>query len=162
MSSCCPEAVAWAPNSLNFGHDKNLYVSDGFFGTNSVLRYNGTTGAYIGVFATGGGLNVPQDLIFGPDGNLFVHSVLTNRVLRYDGTTGAPLPAAGQAEATFVPNDGGSLAFGSDGNLYIANSATSSVRRYDGTTGAFIDVFVTTGSGGLNYYRLEAGRFGDS
>ena len=33
--------------------------------------------------------------------------------------------------------------------LYVVNSDTSEVLRYDGTTGAFIDAFVTPGSGGL-------------
>jgi hypothetical protein len=41
------------------------------------------------------------------------------------------------------------LAFGPDGNLYVVSELTDEVKRYNGTTGAFIDTFVTEGSGGL-------------
>jgi hypothetical protein len=54
------------------------------------VGYNGTTGAFLGVFAADG-LTSPNGLAFGPDGNLYVVDELTNRVLRFDGTTGAPL-----------------------------------------------------------------------
>jgi hypothetical protein len=70
-----------------FGPDGNLYVSG--FGSDNVLRYSGTTGALLGVFASGGGLDSPLGLVFGPDGNLYVSSAVTDNVLRYDGTTGA-------------------------------------------------------------------------
>jgi DNA-binding beta-propeller fold protein YncE len=46
------------------------------------------------------------------------------------------------------------VAFGPDGNLYVASFAGDEVKRYDGTTGAFIDTFVTVGSGGLDAPRL--------
>jgi DNA-binding beta-propeller fold protein YncE len=54
-----------------------------------VFRYNGSTGALMGTFASGGGLNFPCGLVFGPDGNLYVSSEFSNEVIRYNGTTGA-------------------------------------------------------------------------
>jgi DNA-binding beta-propeller fold protein YncE len=72
---------------LVFGPDGNLYVAS--FGTNEVIRYNGTTGVLIDTFASGGGLSGPFGLVFGPDGNLYVSSLFTNEVIRYNGTTGA-------------------------------------------------------------------------
>ena len=41
------------------------------------------------------------------------------------------------------------LAFGPDGNLYVCSGGTDSILRYNGSTGAFLNTFVTTGSGGL-------------
>src|SRR5262249_42797525 len=78
-------------------------------------------------------------------------------------------PTPGAYLRTFVtPASGGLLyplgvLFGPDGNgdgrqdLYVSNTdltglkgKSGNVRRYDGVTGAFIDTFVTEGSGGLN------------
>jgi sugar lactone lactonase YvrE len=124
-----------------------LLVSSG--GTDSVVRYDGRTGAFIDIFASGGGLDSPNGLVFGPDGNLYVGSTdgelgipENNRVLRYDGTTGAFID-------TFVaPGAGGlgepdGITFGLDGNLYVANTSAGNVLRYDGTSGAFIDIFAS-------------------
>ncbi len=46
---------------------------------------------YLGDFVTphSGGLNGPGDLVFGPDGHLYVGNSRTDSVLRYDGRTGA-------------------------------------------------------------------------
>jgi hypothetical protein len=46
---------------LAFGPDGNLYVAS--TGNNQVLKYNGTTGAFISVF-TSTGLNLPFGLVF--------------------------------------------------------------------------------------------------
>src|ERR1035437_5447525 len=123
-------------------------------GTNSVLRYDGGTGAFLGTFASGGGLIQPYGIVFGPDGNLYVAGTHSSSVVRYNGVTGVFIDV-------FVPPGSGGLAepdglvFGPDGNLYLTNNQVgreqpSSVLRYNGITGAFIDIFVGVGSGGLN------------
>jgi DNA-binding beta-propeller fold protein YncE len=135
----------------------DLFVSSPGF--NSVLRYDGGTGTFLGAFASGGGLHFPSDLVFGPDGNLYVtNGVLGNNeggVMRYDGRTGAPLPSVGNSGAFFAAPDSGGLngpeglTFGPDGNLYVTSVMisdgvfpTGAVLRFNGTTGAFIDAFV--------------------
>ena len=60
-----------------------------FFKTDSVLRFDETSGTFLGVFASGPELQQPSGLVFGPDGNLYVASHGPNPVVRYDGTTGA-------------------------------------------------------------------------
>jgi DNA-binding beta-propeller fold protein YncE len=56
-----------------FGSDNNLYVSSGVFAKNnqSLLQYNGTTGAFQTVFAIQN-ITSPRGVLFGPDGNLYV------------------------------------------------------------------------------------------
>lgn len=61
---------------------------------------------------------------------------------------------AGVALGTFIAAGSGGQpvgapVFGPDGNLYILGSQNE-VLRYNGSTGAFIDIFVSPGSGGLS------------
>jgi streptogramin lyase len=134
-------------NGFTFGPDNNLYVGSDA----DIQQFDGTTGKYIGVFASTP--NSPADAnlnrpLFGPDGNLYVRNIAANSIERYDGTTG-------EFMGTFAA--GGSLSdplgftFGPDGNLYVASTGNDRILRYDGTSGAFIDTFVAQGSGGLDY-----------
>lgn len=124
--------------------DANLCVASR--GSNQVLSYDETTGAFIGTCATGGELLAPLPLVFGPDGNLYVGDLTS--IKRYNGTTGAFIDI-------FVTPGGEGLAFGPDGNLYVSSFGPGGgeVLRYNGNTGAFIDVFVPTGTGGLDVPR---------
>jgi WD40 repeat protein len=55
-----------SPRDVSFGYDGNLYVVSGL--NQSVKKYNGSTGAYIGDFVPSGsgGLTDPHFLVFGP------------------------------------------------------------------------------------------------
>ena len=74
---------------MKFGPDGHLYVSDYRDNAtgNAVYRYNGSTGAFINKFVASGagGLKIPEDLVFGPDGNLYVASDANHNVLRVSG-----------------------------------------------------------------------------
>jgi hypothetical protein len=138
-------AMAWGP-------DGNLYV--GSLNTNQVLRFDGTTGAFLGTFidaSTGLAADTPfmQGLQFRPDGKLYVLSRNTAEVQRFDATTGAFLDV-------FIPSGSGGLngakgmTVGPDRNWYISSGGTNQILRYSGATGAFLGVFVAAGSGGLS------------
>ncbi len=119
-----------------------------------MLRYDGRTGTFLDVFVASGsgGLDGPTDLLFGPDGHLYVSSFHNSRVLRYNGGTGAFLDEFVDPGSGGLVNPEG-LVFGPDGEFYVSNSAPGvldSVLRYDGTTGAFRDEFAAVGSGGLD------------
>lgn len=140
--------AAITPNSIVFGPDKELYLTD--TASNAVLRYDGKTGAFLNVFVSpfSGGLDIPRDLSFGPDRNLYVISENTDSILRYNGETGAFLGA-------FVTSGSGGLdrpshmAWGPDGNLYVNSRNPGQVLRFNGSTGAFMDVMVAPGTGGI-------------
>jgi Tol biopolymer transport system component/streptogramin lyase len=113
-----------SPRGLRFGPDGHLYVASSARTTgdvpdtncspldsapNSILRYDGTTGRFLSVFVPPGGggiagaaLNGPYDLLFAPDGRLYVTSFGNDQIRRYDGTTGAFVDV-------FVPTNSGGL-----------------------------------------------------
>ncbi|MFT5049164.1 MAG: streptogramin lyase [Chlamydiales bacterium] len=190
------------PSAIVFGRDGFAYVAS--FNTDSILRYDGETGAFDRVFVTTtpGNLNGPDaGMVFGPDGNLYVPSYFTDRIKRYDGVTGDFIgnfvgPAWANLDrprAVIFPGDGFAyvaserndmvlrvdeatgqttveelivddpatpadetggldgptgLAFGPDGLLYVASIQNNSVLRYE-PDGTFVDVFISSGLGGV-------------
>jgi|SRR5579859_2544301 len=148
------QSILGDPADVAFGPDGNLYVLDAqnpfdnfTQKRGSVLKFDGTSGAFMGIFALGQGTG-PFGITFGPDGNLYV-SDLADRgtgqghVMRYNGKTGAFMD-------DFVPccqlSEPFGLKFGPDGNLYV--TSVFQVLRFNGKTGAFMDVFATlTGLG---------------
>lgn len=123
-------AAAWLSGSPA---NADMLVSS--YGSNEILRYDQSTGAFKGVFASG--LSNPEGITFGPDGDLYVGNLASGQILRLDGQTGASLGvfAQGILSPTY-------LAFGPDGNLYVGSGRE--ILRYNGSTGAFMGVFVST------------------
>jgi outer membrane protein assembly factor BamB len=121
--------------------------------TDSVKRYDGTTGAFLGDFVSPGisGQQQPFPLALGPDGNLYVGGggILDPNVKRFDGTTGAFIDlciSVSPGAAIYT------VTFGPDGNLYGSVSRDSApvsgfVFVVDGTTCASLG---TIGAGVLN------------
>lgn len=125
---------------MTYGPDGNIYSTD--TATDAVYRFNGRTLAPMGVFVppASAGLNDPQGLCFGPDGNLYVTSAGqgTPKVLRFNGATGAFID---YFVAVAAPMPGG-IAFGPDGNLYYVCNTCQDVLLYDGQTGVYLGWFV--------------------
>ncbi len=93
------------------------------------------------MFSLRGGLSAPQDLAFGPDGNLYVSNGTGGSISRFDGSTGA---AIGGFSTVGLTHPHG-LTFGPDGNLYVVGAFSENVVRYNALTGAVIDEFVSQG-----------------
>ncbi len=149
------------PYGLAFGADGNFYVSS--FLTDKILRYNRKTGQFIDVFATGnqqaGGLNGPNNLLFAPDGNLYVTTQgsvardgqadfsagFASQVLLYNPQTGQSSifasPDPSPRSQGFVSLLG--MAIGpADGDLYVSDFAND-IRRYNLKNGEVVKVLST-------------------
>ena len=122
-----------SPSAANALED--LLIGD--WASHSVFRVDGNTGAVSPFVTSGsGGLNTPDGLTYGPDGNLYVSSALTSQVLRFDGQTGDFIDVFASTNI----NRAGFLSFGPDGLLYVCNG-NGRITRHNGITGAYVDVF---------------------
>ncbi len=140
---CClllllPAAYAGPPGAVG-----DLYVTKGAVA--QVDQFDGQTGAFVGMFAAGGGLDDAWGLAFAPNGNLFVCSEDNDVVIQYG--------ALGELIGTFASGGGldkpHGLAFGLNGNLLVASAGSANVLEYDWSSGAFVRVFAS--GGGLAY-----------
>lgn len=113
-----------APFGLTLGRLGDLYVTSE---SGEVLRYHGTTGAFLEVFvsaAANGGLDQPRGLTFKGDGNLLVASSGSDEVLEFDGQDGTPLGKWAQVGTATVltQTHPWGIRVGPGGNVYVART----------------------------------------
>ncbi|HKW29463.1 MAG TPA: Ig-like domain-containing protein [Verrucomicrobiae bacterium] len=130
------------PGSWTFDAAGDLYIADNYY--SHIVHYNGTNGAYLGVFVSSVS---PNNMTFGPDGNLYVADSNLG-VVRYNGTNGDFMDTFVPLGTNGVP-DAANLLFGPDENLYVYSASSNAVMRFDGHTGQFIGYFVPPGNAGL-------------
>jgi streptogramin lyase len=98
------------PFGLAFGPDGDLYVASGgsFFAgeqsPGSVVRYDGTTGAFKSTFAAHPQLLNPDGLAFGPNGDLYVSAFSSDQVFRFRGDNGAFVSIAASGPELHSPS----------------------------------------------------------
>ena len=121
----------------------------------AVLRYDGITGAFLGVvtpISLSNGISYPDELQVDSSNRLYVSvrgglNGQPGGIYRYDLATGVFIDAFLPIGVN-GPGDAPEYIFGPDNNLYVSSGgAGPNVTRYDGATGAFIDVFATDPQG---------------
>lgn len=108
----------------------------GDMSTNDVRRYDPTNGNYLGVFGLVPG---PADMVFGPNGNLFVCSFTAGGVFELNGVNGAFV--AWHAQAVGVAND---ILFMPDGRRVVTSMATNQAHVFNA---AWVQVATFAGTG---------------
>jgi DNA-binding beta-propeller fold protein YncE len=140
--------VASGSNGLNgpdvgtvIGPDGKLYVPS--FDSNSILRFDASTGAFLDTFASGGALTQPRTILF-RDNLVWVTSDNGNKVLRYNlnGTLFDTFVTAGSG--TLLGASG--MLFGDDNLLYVTSWRNNKILRYSMVDGSFVSVFAAGGN----------------
>ena len=127
-------------------HQNRLLVTS--TGTDSLNRFEATTGTFFDVIGTAGdGLSSPRPVVIGPDGAAYVASATSADVRRFDPIGGGYLSTFVAAGAGGLTEPAG-LAFGLDGFLYVADRADGDVVRFD-AGGVPAGTFIAAGAGGL-------------
>lgn len=121
-----------------------------------IARYDGTTGAFLGTFATHPSMDGPTAMVYGADGHLYVLSEFSHNVLRFNGTTGAFIDefiSSATLTALAGVGDPGDMELGPDGNLYISShfplgsAPFTAVWKFSGTVAnTFLGPFASFGA----------------
>ena len=119
----------------------DLLVSDAM--TEIVHRYDGTTGADLGVFVPTLFPQNVEGLAYGPDGNLYIAArdagiAPPNVINRYNGSTGAFIDrfAQGVCDGFLFPR---AIAFHpTTGNVFVTCLQNNRIEEFNGVTGALV------------------------
>ncbi len=128
------------PIGLAFGGDGNLYVANN--GGHGILRFNGSTGAFIDEFVPSGDfspIRFPYDMVFGPNGNLYVTADAMGgpyeHIYEIDKSTGDVLRIFESGANLRTPFD---IEFGPQGNLFVVDRTRALLQEFHGITGQYI------------------------
>ncbi len=126
-----------SPRGIEFGPDGEIYINSSNFSSNKVLKFQRSTGFFLGSFLN----NVSyEDLYLAPDGNFYMTGPAAShtRIYRHNATTGA-----GGLITNLLNNGGASgVTMGPDGLLYISTFSSNRVEKYN-TSGSAAGIFAT-------------------
>ncbi len=114
--------------------------------TNSILRFDGATGAAKGHFVAPGtgGLSYPQQMVVGADGLLYVADYLANTVKRFSLVDGSFVDDFTPVSDLLNPR---ALKFGPGGGLYVLGGSNQrQIRKYSDIDGSYQATVVSTTS----------------
>src|SRR6266566_1923388 len=163
------------PNGIAVDRNGNIFFVDKF--NNQIRRVDASTGAITtfagsgtGGYSSGGyggdggpatsaSLNLPGEIAFDTNGNLFIADSQNGRIRRVDASTGMITTVAGNGEFTFGGDEGPATAAAlwfpigvrvdDGGNLFITDLYNHRVRRVDASTG-IITTFAGNGESGFS------------
>jgi hypothetical protein len=155
-----------APRDVTFGPDGNAYISvyDHTGPSSSgpgILKFNGSTGAFMGLFATTHptvGQGFPWQMAWGQDGYLYTTDFYSKALHRFD-QSGAPAglsPGSSVIAAGVVGGSPGGLAWG-EGHIWItnANPGAGGLRKIDPSTGVDSGFDIQTINGASGFYGVD-------
>jgi hypothetical protein len=115
------------------GSNGDLFVAD--FSNNDILQFD-SSGAFVGIFASGVNVDTPLGIAFGTGGDLFVESAgPTSNIARLNGTTGAVITASFTSGNSLVLGGPQYLTFGPD---LAVTDINGHLFRFDAVTGVLI------------------------
>jgi len=113
--------------------------------SNSIQRFDAQTGQFIDNFIppSSGGLNNPQEIIFGPDGHMYITGFGNPSIKKFDVETGQYL---GDFTKGYTLRQPTKTTWYSDSLLYVSQwQGNEKVVRFNMYTGDFVDEFTSTG-----------------
>lgn len=122
-------AAVWRPSAST--------VLIGDMSTDDIREYDATTGAYLGTFATG--ISNPADMVYGPNGNLFVCSFDTGAgVYEINASTGAIVNQWGLGmgftnDILFMPDGRRIVTAMGDNMCHVFDSSWNPITTFAGT-----------------------------
>lgn len=129
------------PGDMEIGPDGNLYLMSHFNSSANIFKFDGTSGAYLGVFSLNPPIHHEHGLAFGPGGDLYQGNVASGLVERFNGITGAAMgnftaaPVGPIAELIFGPS-----------RLYVSLDGGGGVARFDAFSGAALGYLIPPGT----------------
>lgn len=132
-------------------------AQDRYFVTSHILhtvRSYEVGGGFLGDFveSRAGGISQPQQMVFGPGGDLYVSSFVTNAVVRFNGETGEPIGTVASGPNLNQPTH---LSFDGGGNLIVSWWGSNRVVRHDIGSNTVLGDVITPGAALAPHGRLE-------